>query len=269
MTFLRWAGSKKQLVHLLSSCWYASRCSGAKGRYIEAFSGSAVLFFSLKPSRAILVDVNPHLQECMRVVRRMPREVASLLASFSGSEEEYYRVRSLNEDLLSPVERAARFIFLNRYCFNGLYRTNSNGRFNVPFGKSNKSGELPGEKILIDASRTLSRARIIEGDFFDALVDEVKSGDFVYLDPPYAKENDRIRHQYGPNVFGIEDLYRLKKLLNKINAVGAHFVMSYAKCDEVAEIGDKWVTFQVNVQRTIAAKPESRKIATELLISNL
>lgn len=134
MTFLRWAGSKKQLLETLACCWYAANNNGEERRYIEAFAGSAALHFRIQPKESILIDINEDLQECMRMVKARPRVVHSKLAEIEGTESNYYKIRSVDKAALTSVERSARFIFLNRFCFNGLYRTNKNGAFNVPFG---------------------------------------------------------------------------------------------------------------------------------------
>jgi DNA adenine methylase len=269
MTFLRWAGSKKQVLEQLSACWYAAQCSGASGRYVEAFSGSAVLFFRLRPKSAILVDINPALQECMRMVRDEPSQVAELLRGFCPTEFDYYRVRSQDDTLLTSTERAARFIYLNRHCFNGLYRTNRIGKFNVPYGRSRKTGQLPDEQTLCDAAAALSQAEIVTDDFYSALATEIKVGDFVYMDPPYAKANERIRNQYGPDVFGTDDLARLQVLAQAVSDRGAFFVISYAECDEIRPVATRWNTHKFTVQRTIAAQATHRLAAAELLITNL
>lgn len=269
MTFLRWAGSKKQLLDVLSCCWYASNCRDeSTGRYIEAFSGSAALFFRLKPQSALLVDVNHDLQHCMRRVRNRPKAVSIALQKLTSSETEYYRIRSLKRQETTADEWAARFIYLNRNCFNGLYRTNRQGNFNVPFGGS-RNGTLPTEQVLVDASRILKKATLLEGDFFEQLEPRVSEGDFVYLDPPYAKRNINLDNQYGPDVFGIQDILRLSDLANIIHKKNGHFVISYAACEEIELLAQTWNSFEVTVQRTIAASVAHRRPAKEVLITNI
>lgn len=269
MTFLRWAGSKKQLLDTLSCCWHASNCTDqSNGRYIEAFSGSAALFFRLQPKSALLVDVNHDLQHCMRRVRNSPIKVSEALQKLTCSESEYYRIRSQTRDDLSLDEWAARFIYLNRNCFNGLYRTNRQGRFNVPYG-GGRSGGIPTEQTLVDASRILKKATLLEGDFFEQLNPRVGRGDFVYLDPPYAQRNVNLDNQYGPDVFGIQDVARLANLAQTINAKKGHFVISYAACDEIEHIVKAWTSYEVTVQRTIAANVAHRRPAKEVLITNI
>ena len=269
MTFLRWAGSKKQLLDTLSCCWYAANCGrGAPGRYIEAFSGSAALFFRLRPARALLVDVNVELQQCLMRVRDAPSRVSNALAKFSCSAIEYYKVRAECEETMELDDRAARFIYLNRNCFNGLYRTNLQGHFNVPFGGA-RSGQLPTREQLLDAGHTLRGAALLTGDFFDVLAPRLRRGDFVYMDPPYAKRNVGLDNQYGPDVFGAHDIQRLGELAERVASSGGYFVISYAACDEIQPVAAKWTTTEVTVRRTIAASSANRRSARELLITNL
>lgn len=264
MTFLRWAGSKKQLLDVLLNLWCAS---GANGQYIESFSGSAALFFYIRPNKATLIDCNHDLQECLTTVKDHPFAVASLLGRYAGDETEYYFTRQLEPVALTKIERAARFIYLNRYCFNGLYRTNSKGKFNVPYG-GNKCGTTPNASELVQASELLNGAEIVCGDFFSETLNRVNKGDFVYLDPPYAKINCNLDHQYGPSVFGTKDLERLSILLSEIDKIGAYFTVSYADCNEIRSITSHWTMHSVTVRRVIAASTAKRGTAEELLITN-
>src|SRR5713226_3861706 len=126
---LRWAGSKRQILPILAKYW-----NDGFNRYVEPFVGSACLFFHLGPPAALLGDINDELLGTYRYVRFRYSEVSNLLHKMRKGEREYYKIRALKANQLSPAKRAARFIYLNRYCFNGLYRTNGNGSFNVPFG---------------------------------------------------------------------------------------------------------------------------------------
>ena len=270
MSFLRWAGSKKQILDVLESCWHAATLNipQEEKRYIEGFSGSAALFFHLRPPRAILIDINKELQHCLQRVKETPKGVALALQKWELSEAQYYKVRSLDKATLSPNERAAAFIYLNRNCFNGLYRTNKKGDFNVPYGGL-RVGMMPKYQNLLEASKTLEKAEIQTGDFFHAITTQIQRNDFIYLDPPYAKRNAGLDNQYGPDVFGTEDLERLNLLLNLINKVGAHFVVSYAHCEEIIPLAENWSQFSVQVRRSIAANTKNRGNANEILFTNL
>ncbi len=268
MSFLRWAGSKRQLVPILSSFWYAASRDDGRSRYVEGFCGSATLFFSIRPKRGLLVDCNAALVECITRVKKAPRSVAKALGQMAPSEATFYDVRAADTNQLDPDVRAARFIYLNRLCFNGLYRTNSAGRFNVPYGGL-KAGRLPDVRQLENASEALQSTSVICGDFQSAVKHHVERGDFVYLDPPYAVRNRSLDFQYGPDVFGTKDIERLALLASEIDAIGATFVISYVDCPEISSLVERWGCERVQVRRTVAAAASRRVSASEVLISNL
>ncbi len=216
--FLRWAGSKRRLLPKLMPFW-----SGKYRRYIEPFMGSAALFFAVRPAAALLGDINPDLVETFLTVCSSPVAVHDALQQLPIGERAYYEIRQRASDSMTRIERAARFIFLNRFCFNGLYRTNLRGGFNVPFSPA-KTGPLPAREELKCAARLLRTARIRCTDFEECLA-EAARGDFVYLDPPYAVSNRRMFRQYGPCSFGIEDLSRLTAALTDLDRRGVHFVI--------------------------------------------
>ncbi len=144
--FLRWAGSKRKLLPVLREYWNPSY-----SRYVEPFAGSACLFFHLQPSKALLGDINRDLMFTYRQVRRDLPAVLSALRKFKGNKKEYLRLRAISPTELEDAERAARFIFLNRYCFNGIYRTNLQGSFNVPYGGL-RAGYIPPDEDFISCS---------------------------------------------------------------------------------------------------------------------
>lgn len=267
MTFLRWAGSKKQLGDVLANCWYAAQISGGSGRYIEAFCGSASLFFRLTPASALLIDINKSLIETYDVVKKHPSKLHELLHSYPQNEDFYYSLRSADPRALRKIERAARFIYLNRFCFNGLYRTNQKGQFNVPYG-AGRNGELPNLAHLREASKALKNANLYSGDFA-VIQDEVREGDFVYMDPPYAKRNHSLDLQYGPDVFGVQDLARIEELMAYIHNQGAYFLFSYVDCEEISSLETRWGAHRVEVKRTIAADTSKRTKSEEVLITNI
>jgi DNA adenine methylase len=269
VTFLRWAGSKKQLLDQLSHCWHAANGGERKElRYIEAFSGSASLFFHLSPKKALLIDINEPLQSCLISVQNHPELVAMHLENLAPNKETYYEVRKLIQSENDSTRRAAYFIFLNRLCFNGLFRTNQAGIFNVPFG-GGKTGRLPDESSLIHFSKALANVEIVWGDFYESIRSRIKKTDFVYLDPPYASRNKNLDFQYGPDVFGVKDMERLVSLLVELDRKDVPFVLSYADCPEVRDITKKWSYASYTVSRSIAASPHKRQSVDELLISNI
>jgi DNA adenine methylase len=260
--FLKWAGSKRKQLPILSEYWDPSY-----KRYVEPFMGSACLFFYLNPKKAILNDLNSELVATYKAVRDHTNQVTDALYKLPRGKESYYEIRSKDPNELNQIEAAARFIYLNRFCFNGLYRTNLTGRFNVPYCPT-KTGNLPLPEIFQAAAKQLKNAEIKSSDF-EAILANVTKNDFVYIDPPFAVENQRIFRQYGPTTFGSSDLERLAEKLIFINNVGAKFVLSYASSPDVKQIFQNWQFKEIMVQRNIAGFVQYRRKAPELIFSNI
>src|SRR5579859_6326272 len=190
---LRWAGSKRALLPMLVSCVPAQF-----GTYIEPFAGSACLFFAIRPRCAVLGDFNAELIATYTAIRRHPRLVARHVATWGSSSEEYYGVRALDPDTMPDIMRAARFVYLNRRCFNGVYRTNRHGQFNVPIGT--RIGRMPAEKDFYRCSVALRPASLLSCDF-DVTLRSARHGDFAYLDPPYSTSTRPNYGEYGYGAF--------------------------------------------------------------------
>ncbi len=259
--FLRWAGSKRKLLPILTSYWRSEF-----HRYVEPFMGSACLFYALRPHDAVLSDINTDLVNTFVAVRDHPLSVFRSLETIPLGRESYYMLRATPPEDLSPAKRAARFIFLNRFCFNGLYRTNSQGRFNVPFSPS-KTGRLPTKQELMAAARALRCAQLVSADF-EQILNQTTRGDFVYLDPPYAVANRRVFSQYDPTSFGISDLERLSDALKAADRRGVSFVLSYAYCREAICAFGSWNMRRLFIHRNIAGFSMHRRRAAELVVSN-
>ncbi len=259
--FLRWAGSKKQLLPSIRRYW-----RDEYSRYIEPFCGSASLFFELSPPSAVLSDINGELIETLRAVQLSPEIVSECLLRMKTDEASYYKVRAKNPIDLSSIERAARFIYLNSLCFNGLYRVNKAGQFNVPYGSQHRKN-LFDALALRETSRALAKTEISNRDF-EASVDEAGTGDFIYLDPPYVTQEFKIFTAYDKDSFSPNDISRLNSALLRADERGAKFVLSYANVPEVAEFWSKWKIREVTARRNIAGFAGSRRTVKEVLISN-
>jgi len=259
--FLRWAGSKRRLISRLSTYW-----SDTHARYVEPFAGSACLFFALAPNQALLGDINTHLIHTLEQVKTDPAAVLTGLEGMRRSKKRYYALRDVDPDSLTQAERAARFIYLNRFCFNGLYRTNRRGAFNVPYG-GKRTGHLPSKETISKCSNLLKRAELIAGDF-ESVLSQVRSSDFVYLDPPFSVRSRRVFNEYDAAVFSAKDLERLRGWLERLNELGTHFLVSYAASKEAVELARDFHTRFVRVRRSIAGFATKRVEARELLISN-
>jgi DNA adenine methylase len=258
--FLRWAGSKRKQLSRLVSFWLNSH-----QRYVEPFAGSACLFFELAPETAVLGDINRELIETYRVVRDAPERLFKRLLRIGRDPSTYRRWRLLRPGSLDPHTRALRFLYLNRNCFNGIYRTNLNGEFNVPMGT--RVGKYFSKEELLACSALLQRATLIAGDF-TLTVDRVKAGDFVYLDPPYAVAARRIFREYCKKTFCTADISRLSDTLELIVRRKADFLVSYADCTEARALAHDWHSVRLPVRRHVAGFAVDRKNAYEWLISN-
>lgn len=257
---LRWAGSKKKLVPLLS----AATPRGFT-RYVEPFVGSAVLFLKLGAKSALLGDMNVDLIDTYRTVRDHPRAVWNRVSSMGQEPAYYYALRSENPASLSVLDRAARFIYLNRFCFNGVYRTNRAGMFNVARGKGHLF--VPGLNVFMEMAKALQRAELTCVDF-ESVVDRTVRGDFLYLDPPYALGGKRDRGEYGIGSFREPDESRLVDAIQKASKRGVKVLLSYTPSQNVTQRLDGWKVHDLSVARNVAGFAGSRRQAKEILVSN-
>jgi len=260
--FLRWAGSKRQLLSELRPYW-----SNNSGRYIEPFAGSACLFFDIEPAYAFLGDINQELIHAYRVIKNDPVIVIEALKRMGVSKKTYYKVRDLPFTTLNDAERAAAFLYLNRYCFNGLYRTNSQGKFNVPYGDHQGNTKFD-FNVILESSQQLATTQLFCCDF-EYLVFLAQPGDFVYMDPPYWVEKSRAFSQYHANSFSAKDLKRLSSCLAHLDRIGAKFLVSYADSKEGYRALGDWAVRRVLTKRNIAGFISSRKTSTEILATNI
>lgn len=260
---LRWAGSKKRLVPRLAEYW-----DSEFKRYVEPFAGSCALFFNLTPEKASLNDINSSLIECYEELARDPDRLHAEVTSIASDSETYYVIRAQVPQQLTKLKRAARFVYLNRHCFNGIYRTNTRGEFNVPYGAA-KAGAVPSLERFRACAALIRRATLTSLDFDTFIRKTVRKGDFVYLDPPYAVANRRIFRQYDKHSFGLEDVERLGKCLDHIHEVGAAFVVSYALSAEIKPLTERWNSRRIIAQRNVAGFAQHRRRAVEVVITNI
>lgn len=266
--FLKWAGGKARLIDEIASVMPTNY-----EKYVEPFLGGGSVFFRLCNGRSILSDSNTELMNCYKIVKSKVDDLIVSLDFFKGmkyDEKTYYDVRKLDEKDLSEVDRAARFIYLNRTAYNGLYRVNHSGQFNVPFARY-KSLALPSDKILTEASDALRSSKLICADFEEVLRKYSESDDFVFLDPPYpavSKYSDFNR--YTKNFFTKDDHRRLGKLVLDLDDKGCKIVITNAEHPLIREIysDDRFVIKTVLAPRFINCKGDKRGNVPELLIRN-
>lgn len=268
---LKWAGGKSRLLKQ-----YAPLLPDEFGTYYEPFAGGAALFFYLQNrgrlTKAKLGDSNAELVNCYRVVRDDVEALITLLAEHKQlhSKEHYYAIRALDrqtEQPLTPIERAARVIYLNKTCFNGLWRVNSKGQFNVPVG-SYKNPPILDADNLRAASEALKEADLMHGDF-RAQVGEAQPGDFVYFDPPYVPLNATANFtSYTADDFTLEDQRDLADLFATLDKRGCHVMLSNSDTPLVRELYTGFCIETVQANRAINSKASKRGPISELVVTN-
>ena len=199
-----------------------------------------------------------------RHVRWQPRNIAVRLAELDQSPETYEWMRRLAPAQLNESERAVRFIYLNRLCFNGVYRTNRDGAFNVPMGT--RTGAMPSDDALSRCAAVLRCKTLMCGDF-ERTVALAGKRDFVYLDPPYSPDRPR-RGEYGYGCFGDGDVGRLVAAILAADARGAYVLVSYSNHKALVRALPGWCVVRLRARRFVAANPSARTVKTDLLISN-
>lgn len=239
---IKWAGGKTQLLGEL-----LPKVPATYNRYIEPFVGGGAMFFALQPENGLIADSNPELINMYRQVAENVDEVIRYLESYENTREMFYDVRSLNWSALTPSEAAARTIYLNKTCFNGLYRVNKRGQFNVPYGKY-KNPKICDIDALQAASRLLQHTEILCGDYMLVLDNYAKPGDFIFLDPPYlpiSKYSDFKR--YTKDQFYEEDHIELAKTVMRLHERGCHVILTNSNHPLVHEL---YAPFNIEVIQT-------------------
>ena len=203
---LKWAGGKTQLLKTL-----LPKIPNEYEKYIEPFFGGGALFFAINPSSSVIADSNPEIINLYNQVAKNANKIIEHLRTFKNTSEFFYEARSWDWQDISPDLAAARTIYLNKTCFNGLYRVNGKGQFNVPYGKY-ANPNICDENALWAASSLLSKATIICGDYKDVLKQNASPGDFVFLDPPYLPVSEYADFKrYTKEQFYEEDHIELAK----------------------------------------------------------
>lgn len=262
--FLKWVGGKTQLLDqmkpLLPKAWE---------RYFEPFVGGAALFFELRAQRpempAFLSDVNAELVSCYRAVRDDVEAVLRALGKHVYESDHYYAVRALNPAELPPAERAARTIFLNKTGYNGLYRVNRSGQFNVPFGRFTKPLFRDPDNLRA-CSRALRDASILHADFSNVL-ELAKKGDFVYFDPPYVPLSPTSDFTaYIPGGFGEAEQRKLAEVFAKLARRGVNVMLSNSDTELVRELYDGFDIQVVYASRSVNSNAARRGKLAEVVV---
>ncbi len=268
---MKWAGGKTRLLPRI-----LEQVPKKMSTYAEPFMGGAAVFLAVaaerergerKFERAILADRNEDLVACYSAVRDSVEDVITALGDYKYDEEMFYEVRGRDPSKMTDVERGARLLYLNRTCFNGLWRVNSKGKFNVPFGRYTKPKIVDPPKLR-RASELLKDVEIRHEDF-SSVTKGLKKGDFVYLDPPYAPTSDTADFTaYAKDGFGLEDQQRLADELRRLADVGVHALLSNADTTLTRSLYKGLRHETVNVRRSINSDTSNRGHAAELLVMN-
>lgn len=267
---LKWVGGKRQLLSEIIPLIDES-CDN----YVEPFIGGGAVLFRLQPKKAIINDYNTELINVYRTVRDDLDGLVALLKEHEkyNSSDYYYEVRALDRtpdfDKMSNSEKAARIIYLNKTCYNGLYRVNSLGQFNSPYGKY-KNPNIVNEVVLRAISKYLNgnEISIRSGDYKDVLND-IEKNSFVYLDPPYMPISSSSSFTgYTEGGFGYDKQVELKEECDKLNSKGVHFLQSNSDCEEIRELYKDYRIKIVKAKRAINSDAKKRGQINEVLIYN-
>ncbi len=261
--FLRWAGGKIWLSKRLTQIFGTLQFE----RYHEPFLGGGSIFFSLPASKkSYLSDTNHVLIETYNCLKEDPGKIIQHLKEFSNDEKSYYQIRQLTFD--NSYARSAQFIYLNQTSYNGIYRVNLKGVYNVPYGHRTKN--FLEEDVLYAASAALQNSIIFSGDF-DNSKDNIKKDDLVFIDPPYTVSHNKNGFiKYNKSLFSLEDQHRLASYVEHIKGIGAKYILTNAAHSTIREIftkGDQ--VFEVERASLIGGKRAKRGQTSELIFTNL
>lgn len=266
--FLKWAGGKRQLLPEIRNSLPKSY-----GRYFEPFLGGGAVLFDIQPKKAVVNDINAESINVYRVIKDNVDGLIEDLKTHKNEAEYFYNIRELDRnpdfDQLPPLRRASRIIYLNKTCYNGLFRVNSQGQFNVPFGRY-KNPNVVNEIVLRAVSRYLNDndIEILKTDF-EKSVNSIKKNDFVYFDPPYDPVSDSSSFTgYTLNGFDKDEQNRLKNLCDKLNDKGCKFLVSNSSTPFVHDIYKDYKIATVGATRAINSMASGRGRIDEVLIRN-
>ncbi|HSQ93293.1 MAG TPA: DNA adenine methylase [Methanoregula sp.] len=272
MPILKWAGGKRQLrselMHRLPERW---------GTYFEPFIGGGALLVELANrsllDRAVIGDQNPELINLYRVIKQDPAALTRALSGdkFRNDEDSFRRLKTEFNALIGsrkrPVDRAALLVYLNKQSYNGLWRVNRKGHYNVPFGRHARLS-LPSYENLLKFSRMLDRVTLMKADF-EQVVRTARQGDFVYFDPPYHPlSKTACFTDYTTGGFSFEDQKRLARVFRRLSKRGVWLMLSNSSTPEIKVLYDGFSINTVPAKRFINCKGERRGGASELIITN-
>jgi len=252
--FVKWAGGKRQLINKL-----LENAPTVFNTFYEPFIGGGALLFALTPSKAVISDINTELINAYQVIKNNVEGLIRSLKRHKNDETYFYNQRSLNPQELNELRRASRFIYLNKTCYNGLYRENSKGKFNTPFGRY-KNPKIADEENLRAISAYLNSAdvQILNLDFKQT-VSKAKKGDFVYFDPPYHPWSETASFtKYSKSDFNMENQEELADTFKRLAKKGVHVMLSNSNTEIVKTLYTGFNFTEVEANRFINCKAQKR-----------
>ncbi len=265
--FLKWAGGKRQLISQMHR-YFPKNFK----KYIEPFIGGGAVLFYLKPKLSIIIDINKELINCYKVIKNNVEELIELLKIHKNEKGYYYRIREIDRDdekfaNLTNIEKASRMIYMNRCCYNGLYRVNSRGQFNVPFGKY-KNPNFCDEENLLVVSKTLENVKIVHGSF-EVSLDYAEKDDFIYFDPPYYPISKTSSFtSYTKESFGEASQMKLLRVFKKLDELDCKLMLSNSYNEYIKELYKDFKIITLDARRVINCNAAKRGNIKVLLIKN-
>jgi DNA adenine methylase len=269
--FVKWAGGKRQIIDKLKEY-----VPDEYDTYYEPFIGGGALLFELSPKKAVINDLNEELMNVYNCLcnEEKFKKMCNLLNHYEAehSEEFYYEIRNKDKNKnaynrLSDYTKAARTIYLNKACFNGLYRVNSKNEFNVPFGKKTKINTYEGSNLItVSNYLTMNDIKIQSVDFEESLK-TAKKGDFVYIDPPYDSDTSTFNN-YTEDGFGKEEQRRLAQVYKDLDKRGVYVMLSNHNTTLINELYKDYHIHIIEAKRNINANGKKRGKVEEVIITN-
>jgi len=265
--FLKWAGGKRQLIPQMAKYF-----PNDYNKFIEPFIGGGAIFFHLLPPKSIISDNNPDLINCYKVIKEDVESLIKSLKKHKYEKDYYYEIRALDRDTekfaqLSDIEKASRTIYLNKSGYNGLYRVNSKGYFNVPFGR-HKNPTICDEDNLRAVHRVLKSVKVVHGSF-EVCLDFAEKDDFIYFDPPYYPISETaLFTSYTKQDFGEDSQIKLYEIYKKLDKKGCKLLLSNSYCDFILNLYRDYRIITLKAKRAINSISSRRGMINEVLIIN-
>lgn len=259
---VKWPGGKRQLLGPLGR--YIPQ---DYGKYIEPFFGGGALYFHLSPQDAIVNDINAELINFYLVLKNEPKALINSISKYRRTKDDYYRIRSYDVNSLSRVQRASRFLYLNKSCFNGLYRVNKSGNFNVPYA-GYKNRAIYDVESIYSMSTALQGALIKNEDFKDTLRNNAEEGDLIFLDPPYLPSpGTELFNRYNSSTFSFQDHKELALIVAELERKGCHILLTSSCNNFIRDLYPQMNIELVPVRRSISCNGSARTGMEIIIVS--